>query len=380
MKQETISNIHSKEFRSLMHLKKTPNLGDSSIKKLIATLGSATAVIEASSNELMKVDKIGPVKIKGISNPEIPKLIDKEIAFIEKHQIQVQTYTNHHYPYLLKQCIDAPVILFSRGNVSLDTAHLISIVGTRNITTQGIEMCKQMIKDLAVYQPVVVSGFAYGVDITAQLSACEHNLRTISCLAHGMNQIYPKAHQKYISEILDKQGGFFTEYWSGDKFSRKNFLGRNRIIAGLTKATVVVESASKGGALVTAGIANSYNREVFSFPGRVNDPYSQGCNALIRDQKAQLVTCGSEIAEYLGWELPKTQQTTRQKPQVLINPETLSISERKIYKLLLEKGKTQLDDMVRLLETPSHKIMVDLFNLELQNIVRPIPGALYELI
>ena len=197
----------------------------------------------------------------------------QELDFIRNNNIEVLSFQDEDYPDRLKHCIDGPVLLFSAGNINLKNRKIISIVGTRQITSYGIEFCRKLIEDLAPLDPIIVSGFAYGVDIVAHQLAMEFNLQTIGVLAHGLNQIYPKTHKKYMSK-MEQNGGFMTEFWSTSNPDKENFVRRNRIVAGMTEATIVIESADRGGSLITANMANDYNRDVFAVPGRTTDKYS----------------------------------------------------------------------------------------------------------
>ena len=282
---------------ALLTLKRVPNLGDSSVKKLIQQVGSAEGVLLEKKQNLAKIHGIGSLKLKEIHNATYRLEAEKELLFIEREGIKSHSYDGVRYPERLKQCLDGPTVLFSKGSINLQRQKTISIVGTRKVTSYGIAFCEELIEKLVPLNPVIVSGFAYGVDICAQKAALQHKLQTIGCLAHGLNQIYPKAHKKYVAAV-EENGGFFTEYWSTDSFDRKNFLGRNRIIAGISEATIVIESAAKGGSLVTAELANSYHREVFAVPGRSNDVYSKGCNTLIKTQKAHLMTSVADFIIY----------------------------------------------------------------------------------
>ena len=238
---------------------------------------------------MLKIDGIGTIKLAAINDKKHLIAAEKEMAFIEKQKINTYTYDDDMYPNLLKRCNDGPVVLFGSGKMNLQNQKIISIVGTRKNTTYGIKFCEEFVEKIKPYCPVIVSGFAYGTDITAHKSAIKNNLQTVACLAHGLNQIYPKSHKKHMSSV-EANGGFFTDFWSTDPFSPQNFLRRNRIIAGLSEATIVIESAEKGGSLVTAQIANSYYRDVFAVPGRVNDAFSKGCNMLIKTQQAHTLT------------------------------------------------------------------------------------------
>ena len=252
---------------------------------------------------------------------------------------------------------------------------LISIVGTRQVTSYGIQFCEELIETLAPIDPVIISGFAYGVDITAQRAAVKHNLQTIGCLAHGLNQIYPKAHKKYVAQI-EENGGFFTDFWSTDTFDRKNFLARNRIIAGLSEATIVIESADKGGSLVTAEIANSYNRDVFAVPGRANDPFSKGCNMLIKTQKAHMLTNAADLIYILNWDIDQKKQPAIQKKLFV----ELDEQEKKIYSFLNSNGKEILDVIALRCNVPTFKAASTLLNMELKGVIKPLPGKLFEAI
>ncbi len=360
---------------ALLSLKKVSNLGDSSIKKLIREIGSAEAVLAEKKSNLLKIDGIGAVKVSDIHNPQHQRAAENELEFIKENNISYWVYDQDNYPDRLMHCVDSPVVLFSRGNINLNQKRVISVVGTRQITSYGQQFCQELIETLAPLNPIIVSGFAYGVDITAQKEAVKHNLQTIGCLAHGLNQIYPKSHKKYMAQI-EGNGGFFTDFWSTDTFDRKNFLGRNRIIAGLSEATVVIESAGKGGSLVTAEIANSYNREVFAVPGRANDPLSQGCNMLIKTQQAHMLTSASDLVYMLNWELDEKSKKPVQKNLFL----ELDDHEKKIYDLLNANGKELLDSIALQCQMPTYKVASVLLNMELKGIVRPLPGKLFEAI
>ena len=270
--------------------------------------------------------------------------------------------------------LDGPLVLFQKGNVDLKQKKLISIVGTRKITTHGIDFTEKLIADLAVFNPVIISGFAYGTDITAQKTAIEHKLQTIGCMAHGLNQIYPKVHKKYEKDVL-AHGGFFTDFCSDDAFDRNNFLKRNRIIAGLSEATIVIESAEKGGSLVTAEMANGYNREVFAVPGRHSDKMSIGCNNLIKKQQAMLMTSAADLIYMLNWDIenkPKVRQT-----QLFVE---LNEEEKIVVEAMKSLQKTELDPLALNCNIPTSKLSTILLNLELKGMVRPLPGKQFELI
>jgi DNA processing protein len=259
--------------------------------------------------------------------------------------------------------------------MDFENRKMISIVGTRQITSYGMDFCKKLIEDLAIFNPIIVSGFAYGVDIVAHQAAMDNGLQTIGVLAHGLNQIYPKTHKKYVAKMEDN-GGFLTEFWSNSNPDKENFVRRNRIVAGMSEATVVIESAEKGGSLITAMIANDYNRDVFAVPGRISDKFSQGCNHLIKTQRANLMTSAADLVYILNWEL-ETKTTKPVQKQLFVS---LDGDEKKIYDYLQQNGKQILDIVALECDFPIFRISSILLNMELKGVIRPLPGKLFEAI
>lgn len=366
-------SINQTDLIFTLALQSIPNLGDSTAKKLIRHLGSAEAVLKSKKESLLKIDGIGALRIKELHDPIFLKRAEEELNFIGKNNITVHYYQDANYPEKLKHCIDGPILLFSKGNIKLKDKRIISIVGTRKITAHGQAFCEDFVAELAQLNPVIISGFAYGVDIVAHKAAVKNNLQTIGCLAHGFNQIYPKIHSKYVAQI-EENGGFFTDFWSSQDFDRNNFLKRNRIIAGLSEATVVIESAEKGGSLVTADIANSYNREVFAVPGRATDSQSRGCNNLIKSQNAHLLTSAADLIYILNWQLNDAKKSVQKQLFVEMEPQ-----EQIIYDYLKE-GKQQLDMIALECKIPTFKAAGVLLDMELKGVVRPLPGKLFEVI
>ena len=362
------------DLQYVLALQHVPNLGDASAKKLIRHAGSAEAVFKEKKAALLKIDGIGSTKLADLFSEENLKAAEKEVEFIRKNNIRPLYYQEPDYPEKLKHCFDGPILLFQRGNVNLINKRIISVVGTRKVTAHGIKFCEQFIEDLAPLEPVIVSGFAYGVDITAQNAALKNGLQTIGCLAHGLNQIYPAVHKKYVNAVV-ANGGFLTDFWSTDVFDRNNFLKRNRIIAGLSEATVVIESAEKGGSLVTADIANSYNREVFAVPGRPTDSQSRGCNMLIKSQQAHVLTGAADLVYILNWQ-PEPASKAIQK-QLFVELEEEEVA---VYGYLQENGKEQLDLIALNCHIPTFKAASLLLNMELKGFVRPLPGKIFEII
>ncbi len=363
------------EIIAVLRLQNIPNIGDVSAKKLIAHCGSPAAIFNDKLQNLLRIDGIGTFTIRGLHDTEHFEAAEKELQYIQDHDIAYTYFTDNDYPRYLKHCIDGPLILFKKGNINLEERKIISIVGTRNITSYGTAFCENLIEVLAPLDPIIVSGLAYGVDICAQKTAIKHGLQTIGCLAHGLNQIYPKIHSKYVPDV-EKNGGFVTEFWSSSNPDRENFLKRNRIIAGMSEATIVVESAEKGGSLVTADIANSYNREVFAVPGRAQDKYSSGCNNLIKQQKAHMITSAADIIYLLNWELEQNKTKPIQK-QLFIE---LDEVEKAIYSYLQKEGKQLLDSIALDCKLPIFKVSSTLLNMEMKGVIRPLPGKLFEVI
>lgn len=367
--------ISQKELRYLLALQRVPNLGDVSAKKLLRKVGSAEGVFKETKNNLLKIDGIGLFKLKDLSEKLQVEEADRELLFIEQNNISYCSFMDKSYPEHLKHCEDGPILFFHRGNIDLKNKKVISIVGTRNVTSYGRSFCTKLIEDLAPLNPIIVSGFAYGVDITAHKVAMDNGLQTIACLAHGFNQIYPKVHKKYVSKV-EENGGFITEFWSSDSFDRNNFLKRNRIIAGISQATIVIESAVKGGSLVTADIANSYNKDVFAVPGRATDSQSQGCNNLIKSQQAHLLTSAADLIYLLGWDLDNKKIKPKQT-QLFVE---LTEEEKIIFNFLKESDKELLDSIAIACKIPTYKVASILLTMELKGLIRPLPGKLFQVI
>ena len=356
-------------------LQHVPNIGSINARKLIGHCGSAEAVFKEKHNNLTRINGIGLVALSELNERRHLSAAEEELKFILDQGIEVHYFLSDTYPERLRHCADGPIVLFSRGQINLQNKRIISVVGARRATSYGINFCQFLIETLAPYNPVIISGFAYGIDIAAQRAALHHNLQTIACLAHGLNQIYPKAHNKYVKDV-EAHGGFYSDFWSSDEFNRTNFLKRNRIIAGVSEATIVIESAEKGGSLVTADIANSYDREVFALPGRTNDSQSEGCNNLIKYQKAHLLSNPLDIPIILNWKLEKEQEPVCQKSLfVELNPD-----EKLIYTYLSLHPKELLDVIALECKIPTYKLAALLLNMELKNIIRPLPGKRFELV
>lgn len=366
--------MNDQELFYLLALLKIDGVGDIMAKKLLNSCGDAASVFKTKNTHLAGIDGVGTMLLKNLKDKSVFEKAESEINFIKSNKINTSFYLDENYPERLKHCFDAPVLIFTAGNIDFNNKKIISIVGTRQITSYGTEFCKKLIEDLAPLNPIIVSGFAYGVDIVAHQAAMDFGLQTIGVLAHGLNQIYPRTHKKYMAK-MEENGGFITEFWSNSTPDKEKFVRRNRIVAGMTEATIVIESADKGGSLITANMANEYNRDVFAVPGRVTDKYSQGCNNLIKTQKANVLTNAADLIYMLNWDI-ESKSPGIQK-QLFID---LDSDEQIIYDFLLKNGKELLDIIALKCDFPIFKMSGILLNMELKGMIRPLPGKLFEVI
>ncbi|NER09867.1 DNA processing protein [Muriicola jejuensis] len=365
--------MRNEEVISLLRLQAIPNIGEISARKLILRCGSAEEVFGEKRSTLLKLKGIGKTITHHLYDSRYQRMAEKELRFASEQGIEVIPFSDDRYPPYLNHCPDAPLILFTRGHIDLKGKKVISIVGTRNMTRQGGDFCRRIVQELKSLDPVIVSGFAYGVDISVHRAAVESGLQTIACLAHGLNQIYPRAHERYCRS-MEKNGGFLTEFWSDSKPEKNNFLKRNRIIAGMSAATVVIESAEKGGSLVTAEMANGYNRDVFAVPGRPEDQFSTGTNHLIRTQKAHLLTSAADLIYHLNWDLEESPPSGIQKKLFV----QLDSTEQKVLAELERAGKSKLDDIAMKSGLAVGRTASVLLSLEMKGVVRPLPGKYFE--
>lgn len=351
-------------------------IGNNIAKNLIAYLGNEEAVFKEKQKNLMRIPGVGEVLAKEIVNHKSAlQRAENEIEFIIKNDIQCLYYADKTYPFRLKECPDAPLVLFTKNKVPLNEARFIGVVGTRNATDYGKEICKNIAISLAsIHNVVIVSGLAYGIDICAHRNALDYNIPTIGVIAHGLDMIYPSAHRNTAARMLEK-GGLVTEYLSKTNPDRQNFVQRNRIIAGLSDAIIVVESAQKGGALITAELANDYNRDVFAFPGRINDVWSKGCNSLIKTHRATLIESPDDFIKLMGWD--KSSKDNQHVQTELFTE--LSDEELKIYSLLRQTPEgIHVNELAILSENSYSKITSILLEMEFKGLVKSIPGSIYK--
>lgn len=359
-------------------LTQVSGIGHIGAKRLIDALGSAVDVFRFRE-EL-------PVRVGGL-NTRIADLLDcpqafdrarRECEFMEKNRIRCLTLNDDAYPSRLRECPDAPIALFFKGDAELNPLRVINMVGTRNATDYGKQLCVRFLQELRELCPdvLVVSGLAYGIDINAHRAALACQFPTVGVLAHGLDRIYPAVHRKTAVDMLS-QGGLLTEFLTGTEPDRYNFVSRNRIVAGMSDATIVVESAAKGGSLITAELAGSYQRDCFAFPGRASDAASQGCNRLIRDNKAMLIQSAEDFVQAMGWK-PQASSCQPESVQRCLFPH-LSADEQKVVDILSKRGELHINALVVETDIPVHKMNAILFELEMKGVVRVLVGGMYQL-
>ncbi len=348
-----------------------PGIGDRQGKKLVSYCGGVEKVFREKKHLLMKIPGVGKIIANALQNKELFQKAEKEIVFIGKNNIRPLFYLDKAYPERLKHCEDSPMMLYFKGEANLNCPRILSVVGTRRPSEYGIQISEAIVQGLAELQVLIVSGLAYGIDTIAHRSALQSGLTTLGVLAHGLDIIYPNLNRT-LAEKMTVNGGLITEFPSETRLNKEFFPRRNRIIAGLADATLVIESAEKGGALITAEIANSYNRDVFAIPGRTNDPRSSGCNYLIFSNKASLVRSAADIRFLMNWD--ETKILANIQPKLFIN---LSPEETKIMELLKERGEAFIDDIYLETGFTASKVASLLLKLEFEGLVRSLPGKQY---
>ncbi len=350
-----------------------PSIGSVNGKKLISYCGGAEAVFKEKKKALLKIPGIGSNTVNNIVNQSVLKRAEQEIAFIEKYNIRPLFYTDDEYPRRLFHCEDGPVMLYYQGNADLNHPRILAVVGTRRATSYGRIQCEKIIEGLKDKGVMIVSGLAYGIDSCAHRNALKSELPTVGVMGHGLDRIYPAENRNLAASMMEN-GGLLTEFLSGTKPDRENFPKRNRIVAGMSDATLVVESGRKGGAIITADIAFSYSRDVFALPGRVGDAYSKGTNFLIKTNRAALVESADDIARLMGWE--EVQPKPVPQTEMFIN---LSEEENTLINILKETGETGVDELMAKSKIPVSRVSSCLLNLEFQGLVISLPGKRYKL-
>jgi len=364
---------------SLLHqiaLSFVPGVGDIIAKKLIGVCGSPEAVFTEKKKVLLKADRVGEAIVGSIidNKDHALEMAARELEFVNKYRIRTFFYTDDDYPLRLKECIDSPLLLYFKGNADLNHQRIIAVVGTRRATNYGKEICEKLVEGLKDPGVLVVSGLAYGIDTCAHKAALENGMETVAVLAHGMDRIYPPMN-KSLAERMLHQGCLVTDFPSGTNPDRENFPSRNRIIAGLADATIVVEAGMKGGALITAEIANSYNRDVFSVPGNLGNYYSEGCNFLIKTNRALLVQSAEDIKYIMNWDGARKPQVVQKKLMIDLTPE-----QQKIIEILEQNSETGIDKLCYESSLSPAVVANALLNLEFEGIVKSLPGKMYKLL
>lgn len=352
------------------------SIGPVTAKNLLAYCGSAEDVFSASKKQLLQIPGIGYKTVEAILSTNALLRAEQELAFVEKHGIEVLFFSDEKYPKRLKNCYDSPILLYFKGNVDLNHQRIISIVGTRNATEYGKNLCRQLCEALAPYHILIVSGLAYGIDVAVHKECLANHIPTVGVLGHGLDRLYPQVH-KAVSQKMVLNGGLLSEFPILTNPDRQNFPQRNRIIAGITDATVVVEASIKGGALITAEIANSYNKDVYAFPGRTNDAFSEGCNFLIKTNRAGLINNAKDLIYYLGWddEVQEKKKLVKQASLQL----SLTANEQKVVDSL-QNGQLSIDEIAVATNLQQSKLAIVILTLEMQGIIVSLPGKVYKLL
>lgn len=324
---------------------------------------------------LEKIEGIGSVRAHSIKTFNDFKPAEDEIKFIEKYKIKPLFLTDKEYPQRLLNCYDSPTLVFYKGAADLNCSRVVAIVGTRSHTDYGKSFTEKLIRDLSDQGILIISGLAYGIDAIAHKAALKNNLPTLGVVGHGLDKMYPYDHASLAKDMVKHNGGILTEFFSGTKPDKHNFPLRNRIVAGLSDATVVVETHIKGGSMITAKLADAYNRDVFAVPGRTTDKYSSGCNHLIKYNKAILLTDADEMLDILGWKEKKKE--ARKQKELFIE---LSSEEKQVIQLLQEKESIHIDEINLKSGLSSSAAAAAILNLELQGVVTSMPGKMYKLV
>jgi DNA processing protein len=377
--QAGMENKFTDELIYQLALTQITGIGHGLAKTLVSYCGSAARVFKEKQDVLKKIPGIGEI-IAGKINQGKTKALEVaegELKFIEKNHIKPLFYTDKDYPSRLKLCNDGPAMIFVKGNCNFNGSKVLAFVGTRNATEYGKNITESLIQNLAVHDDLlIVSGLAYGIDIAAHKACLKNNIPTVGVVAHGLDLLYPSAHKSTADKMIEN-GAVISDFISGTKPDRENFPSRNRIVAGMCDAVIVVESAAKGGALITAEIANSYNRDVFAVPGNVNHEYSKGCNAFIRDNKANLIQSVADIEYFLGWDIKK--RTTDKKPLQATLFVELNADEQKLVDYLRQNSRSDIDSICMYAGLQIAKIPNLLLTLELKGIIKAFPGKVYDL-
>lgn len=351
-----------------------PKVGPVTARNLISYCGDAQSVFEASDKFLLKIPGIGPQMIRYIKNDKLIASAEAELDFLAQHDITPLFYLDKSYPARLNHLPNSPAMLYYKGNTSLNAPRTVAIVGTRKPSPYGLKLCEEFVEALAQYQLTIISGLAYGIDIAVHKACLKHNIPTIGVLGHGLKQIYPPSHKSTALAMM-QHGGLLTEYTSDTRPDKEHFPMRNRIVAGLCDALIVIETQQKGGSMITATIANDYNKDVFAVPGRIKDKCSSGCNLLIKSHRAYLIEHIRDLAYIMRWEELDAQKNVQQQLFVELNKD-----EKLVVDLLKQQEKMSIDQLTHAMKLPNSKIAGLLLELEFKGVIKPIPGSNYVLV
>lgn len=355
-----------------------PGVGSITAKNLIAYCGSAEAVFSEKRSKLEKIPGIGTLVADTITNSGVQKdaleRAEQEIKFIEKENINPLFFTDEQFPKRLKECTDSPVMLYTKGVMNLNAERMVSLVGSRRSTSYGKKICEQVVDTLSAYNVLILSGLAYGIDICAHRACIKNNVPTVGVLAHGLDNLYPAEHYNTSEKMLEN-GGLVSEFMSSTKMNPEYFPRRNRIVAGMADATIVIEATVKSGALITAELANSYDRDVFAVPGRLDDPSSEGCNLLIRANKAMLMQGAGDVIKAMNWDV-ETKRSAHRQQELFAH---LSGDEETLVNILKQKEKAHVDDISHASGLAMSRTAALLLNLEFSGVVKSLPGKVYVL-
>lgn len=365
---------NKEELRFRIALSLLPGIGPVAARHLLQHCGSAEAVFREKRKALQKIQGVSYSRIQKALKSPVLDIAEAELEFIRKNRIKALWYAEEDYPQRLRHCSDAPVLLYFKGECNLNAERCVAIVGTRSSTPYGEQTTRQLVDGLIPYQPLILSGLAYGIDVCAHQAALSNELPTVGVTAHGLDRIYPPEHRT-TARSMTARGGILTEYISGTNPDRENFPARNRIVAGMCDTVIIVEASDRGGALITADLAIGYNRDVFAIPGRTGDHFSKGCNNFIRENKAGLITSAEDLAWQMGWTQTAKSSTPRQTSLFA----ELSEEEKRISSILKETGQCGIDFLMMKAALSFSKLASLILQLELKGVIKSLPGKRYEL-
>ncbi len=355
-------------------LTQVPGIGTVQAKQLIETVGSASEIFKMRKNKLGLIEGIGEMRAAAIKNFIDFAAAEEELEFCKKHNVQMLFLGDENYPSRLMHCYDAPTLLYFKGNAELNAQKIVAVVGTRHHTEYGKQLTEKLVEDLSELQVLVVSGLAFGIDSIAHKASLKHQLPTVGVMGNGLSKVYPSVNKPMAKEMV-LQGGLLTEFGNKTLPDKHNFPRRNRVVAGMADAVIVIETAEKGGSMITAELAGSYNRDVFAYPGKTTDIRSGGCNRLIQQNKAQLVTSAQDVIEAMGWQKKKSKPKAQRSLFI-----ELSSEEKLILNSFKEKEQVHIDELYFGHSLTGSSVAAAILNLELQGVIKSLPGKIYTLV